>query len=508
MSLVPADATTVLANRESSAKTASTGAKSWLTVQPNPGGIQGFRAAYESVSRNILSKNLTPEAGDIVGMSVQPRLVVDVTKDHLDFYAGDMYRCTPKHGGSSGQSFWRASATVDGGGSADSITVPADGDVAARSLIRLRGAVNAANNAVFVAEAGSTDTSIKVPTGTLVAETLPANAVASFVGFEGALSDITMEADGDLSATTENFTTWGLQPGQIIRIGDSVANSFFAADKTGFAEVDPTRTITATFLPLRNHSFTPGADPGTGKKIRILFSRFLRNYPLGHASFSKLTSQLEMEQPGAGTGDVSSFRYAKGLRVGNFEIDAQLKSKIVLTLGFIGLDMPDPVLQASRPADTATALEPLQAAIFDTTSDYKHLRLAVAAGNTELNGENSHIQSWTLSQDLNLSPVEIHGVLGAKDHTDGSMMPVVSFNAYLASDELVKKIKANTNVRFCPILGNEDGGWALNIPYGKLRADDEAMAAGEGTMISFELAANREPVSGIVSSLSVFDYLP
>ena len=502
MALVSADAVTLLGNREASPKVASTGPKSYVTLQPNPGGIQGFRATFESIARKILSKNLTPEAGDNVGMSVSPTLVQDVTKESIDFWAGDAYRCVPTHAGNKGQSIYRPTAV-----SATGYTVSALGDLAANFLFLARGFTNAANNGLKLVVALSTGIEIKAA-GLVVEAAPPANAMLGVAGAQASVAaDIQLNASGDLICTSANFTTWGLSGGQMIKLGGTAANTFFAtAAYNGWAEVDPTRAITATLLPLRNHSWTVGAaDTAAGKTIQVLFSRFYRNYPLGNPNFSRATSQLELEQPGAGTGGVSSFRIAKGLRVGSAEFDAPLKSKIVMTLGFIGLDLPDPVLQAGRAADTATALVPLATSMFDTTNDLKHLRLATASTNAVLMAS---IESWRLAQPLTIKAQEIQGVLGASDHIDGEIAPTVSIGAYLDSDDIPKAVRDNRNVRFVACLANEDGGLAFHIPTGKLRRDEEVMQAGEGVMVNATVDAHREGASGIISSLSVFEHIP
>lgn len=502
MPIVPADAVTVLGNREASQKVASTGPKAWLTLQPNPGGIQGFRATQESVARKILSKNLTPEAGDNVGMSVSPTLVHDVTKDALDFYAADMWRCLPTVAGTTGQALFRPTAVTGTG-----YTVGVNGAIPAGFLVFGRGFSTPANNGLKLVPAGSVAATINAP-GNVAEAAPPANATLEIAGFQAtAAADIQLNASGDLICTTANFTTWGLSGGQIIKLGGTAANTFFAtAAYNGWAEVDPTRAITATLLPLRNHSWTVGAaDLAAGKTIQVFFTEFLRNYPLGNVKFSRATSQLEMEQFGAGAGGVSSFRYLKGLRVGNVEIDAPLKSKITMTLSFVGMDVPDPVLQVGRLADTATPLTPLAVAMFDTTNDLKHLRIATASNNTPLMAS---VETWTFTQGLNIKAKEIQGVYGADDHIDGELMPSLSISAYLDSDDIPKAARDNRNVRFCAVLANEDGGWALNVPSAKVRSDEEVMQAGEGVMVSVTLPAHREGSSGIASSLSRFAHIP
>lgn len=509
MSLSPADAATLLANRETAAKTAATGAKSWLQLQPNPGGINNFRANYESVNRNPLSKNLTDEAGDIVGMSVSPQITHDLTLDFARFFLGDMFRATGKYIGGSGTGFFRPSAVVDGGGGVDSFTVDAGGALAAGDLVRGKGFANAANNAVIPVVATSDATNVKVATGTLVAEaTAPANATLEVVGIMALVdAEIQMNASGDLTASgTTSFAGRGFTGGMWIKIGDpNVAASLFdVAALNGYAEIDPTRAITATLLPLRRHSFTPAANLAAGKKIRILTSAYFQNWPYGHANHTRATSQLELEVPNVGTADASSFRYGKGLALSSWKLSAPLKNKVTLEASFIGLDMPDPVLQAARPADTATALEPLDARMFDTTADTKYIALKRASNNAALVDE---INGFTADVTLGIKPQEIQGVLGANGHIHGKFRPMLSVDAYHKTDEVTKVVKSNADVYFIDILGNEDGGFAYYVPAGKLRNDEESFSESDAVMLKVDMPAHRESTTNRAASVTLFGYL-
>ncbi len=508
MSLSPADAATLLANRETVAKTAAVGAKSWLQLQPNPGGIQSFRADYESVNRNPLSKNLTDEAGDIVGMSVSLQITHDLTLDFARFFLGDMFRATAKYIGGSGTGFFRPTAIVDGGAGVDSFTVAAGGALIAGTLVRAKGNLNALNNAVFAVVAASDATNIKVATASLAAEAAAlANSTLEVVGVEAmANADVQMNAGGDLTSTTTNFTIYGFTPGMEIKIGDPnfALSQFSVAALNGYAEIDPTRTITATFLPLRRHSFTPALNNAAGVKIRILTSAYFQNWPYGHANHNRATSQFELEVQNIGTGDASSFRYGKGLALGMWKLAAPLKNKITIEATFIGLDMPDPVLQAARPADTATALEPLDARMFDTSSDMKFIRLARASNNAVLVDE---INGWNADVSLGIKPQEIQGVVGANGHIHGKFRPALSIDAYHKTDEVTKVIRSNADVYFVAVVGNEDGGIAYHLPAGKLRNDDESFSESDAVMLKVDMPAHRESTTNRAASMTLFGYL-
>jgi Phage tail tube protein len=292
----------------------------------------------------------------------------------------------------------------------------------------------------------------------------------------------------------------------LIKIGDPLvpASNFSVAALNGWAEIDPTRAITATLLPLRRHSFTPAANTATGVTLRILTSAYFQNWPYGHTNHSRRTSQLELETPNVGTGDAASFRYAKGLAVSSWKINAPLKNKVTIEMSTVGLDMPDPVLQAGRPADTATFLDPLDARMFDTTSDMKYIALRRASNNVALVDE---INAWTADIDLEIKPQEIQGVLGANSHIHGKFRPSLNIDAYHKTDEVAKAVRSNPDVYFMAILGNEDGGFGFNMPAGKLRNDEESYDESDAVMLKIDMPAHREQTTNRAASVTLFGYV-
>lgn len=86
----------------------------FVQMQPNPSGIDGLQRENIVVERHILSVNLTPENGDVVGYDVKPKLVMDVTKDVMDNWLEPIFRSSLKHSGGTGLSKFYPSAVVNG----------------------------------------------------------------------------------------------------------------------------------------------------------------------------------------------------------------------------------------------------------------------------------------------------------------------------------------------------------------------------------------------------------
>jgi hypothetical protein len=409
----------------------------WTKLQPDKGSIQNWKKVLETVERNIHSKNMTREKGDVVGWKVNPQFAHDCNKDYLDLHAEAMFRCAGKHPGTGGIRLIRPTAAVDGGGSADSFTHPAiTAALVAGTLIYVRGCVNSANNGLFVVVAGSTTTSTKVATATLVAETLPANATLDVAGYQGGVGadEFSMNASGHIVSATVDMTTLGFYPGQRIIVGTGVlGTSAYSFATRACNVVAYVRTAAAHLLTLEDWVFefaadltipwTPAADAGTGKTIRIITGSLYRNYAITDAEYSEKLLYGEKEDPRAGADGTTRYTDAKFLAVGKMTISAPLKNKITATAMYVGTDAGDPVAVADRTAaergsaagdSPANAYDPLATSLLDTANDLQLVRMYDSTG-TIVN----EINSWTLTLDNGVSPKEVQGT-PARSITSGA----------------------------------------------------------------------------------------
>lgn len=477
----------------------------WTQGQPNPGGIE-FDAELETVERDPLSVNAADEKGDIVGVKANVKITQDWNMDTAHQFATSAFRTNPKNPGGTGTAFFRPTAAVDGGGSDDSFTVAAGGALAAGTLIKVFGFANAANNGIFKVTSGSGATSIKVATGLLVAEASPpANVQLVVVGFEAASADLTINASNHLTSTLLDFTTKGIVKGMPLIIGDEAVGTRFATLPTRKTVAYVKTTPTANLVELTDYNWTvAGTDAGAGKTIRIFFGIYFCNRPLNDADYLEPTSHLELEDQDAATsGTVPAYTYGKGCALGQMKLTAPLKNKITVDLMFVGTDIPDPVLTASRSAGPSTAYLPLRSALLDTANDLEEVVLYDSSGALV-----SEINSWTLLIDNNVKPREIQGVLGAVDHIFGKFRPNWQFDAYFKDYDQVKAARANRDLKFRVLVANHQGGFAMRMPLTALRQPKKAYAANEAVMLSGTSPGFLDPDTNSVMSMTLFGYVP
>lgn len=495
MGKVKAEASTVTLALESSFGVAP--ATGWQQVQVNPGGIGDWMPKFKTVERDPLSKYASREKGDNVGLDADPKLSHDFNKDWIDLHATSMFRVVAKHSGGTGQSLFRPTAVA-----ATGYTVGALGALPNNVLVFARGFGLAANNGLKLLAGTSTNIEIKTAGLAVEALTSPYPATVEVAGVQGASGDITMNASGNLTAATLNFTTLGLNVGQWIYIGGKAANTFFAtAAYNGRARIV---SIAAGLITLERRSWAVGAqDLGTGKTIQIFFTRWYRNVAIDSADYLEPSLHGELEEIGAGVGDTSTFTYAPGMTLKTMEIDAPLESKIVCTASYVAKDIEDPVLLASRKAGAASAFLPLASALVDTATDLKQVRLTDALGDLI-----AEINSWKLTYETNVKGRKVQGVFGTKDMTHGKFEPMVTMEAYYTSATMPAALRDNRDLAWDAFVANHQGGYLFDLPYVALRGGSRAYAANEPVMISVEIPGFRDPVSNIVSSMSVFAHIP
>ncbi len=504
MTMAKSEAAAVVLARETTLGTAAT--TGYVQIQPNPGGIQGWTPALVTVERDPLSKYASREKGDNVGLDAAPKIVHDLNKDSIDLNAEAIFRSAGKHPGGSGTAFFRPTAVVDGGGSADSFSVAAGGAVASGTLLYGRGFTNAANNVVLVATTGSDATNVKVPTATLVAETPPSNATLEVIGVQGASGDIQLDASGNLIATTLDFTTLGLNVGQWVALPDTGMGTghYFAtaAYRGGKARIT---VIAAGKLTLERRTWTVGsADTAVGVTLRLLFGRWYRNVALDHADYLEPSFTGELTDVGPGTANAAVYTNALGLSLKTWEIDMPIESKIVQTFSYVGTNIADPVLAASRTSGPSTAYAPLASTLVDTASDVGRARLADAADEDSLIAE---LNSCKVTIENNVKARKQLGTYGAAGMTYGKFEPMASFEAYFVKAEAVTAIRDNRDCTFDVILSNGQFGMVFDMPHVAIRGGEKSYAANEPVMLSASVPGFRDPLTNIVASLTIFPYL-
>lgn len=212
----------------------------WRNLDPNSYG--NFGSSFKKTPRDPISKSQQLRKGMLTDEDSGLPFEADVTKDMIDRFGEGVFRCRTKHCGNKQQSIYDVSGVT-----ATGFTVASNGDVAQHFLILPRGFSTPANNGLKEVGAASTGTETKTA-GLVVEAAPPPNATFEIAGYRGQAGDIQLDANGDLTSTLVDFTTWNIQPYQFLFVGgEAAANKFATAEYFGAVRA---KTITAHKITL------------------------------------------------------------------------------------------------------------------------------------------------------------------------------------------------------------------------------------------------------------------
>jgi len=488
---------------ESTFKTQPT--SGWKALEPNTVGK--FSADYTKVARSPITKDRLARKGATVNVTSGVEIETDVTRSAFrDFLESYMFATAT---GLQGTAVFAPTAVVDGGVSADSFTVAADGDLLENTLIYARGFTTTANNGVFTVTTGSTATSIKVPTATLTAEASPpSNAEVAVCGVVGAAGDFEVDASGNIISTTLDFTTLGLTVGQYVYLPAAASTYGFAlAGNEGLARLDAIAAHTLT-LSHKTNTFQAddGTDTGSGgtnKQVRIYFGQFVRNYDVDDASFLEQSIHFEQVAPNLGTGGATRYRYAAGNYANEMTINAPVTDKATFNFAFVGTLVGDPTATRAT-LGSGEPIDPNSTTLYSTATNISRLRVI----ETDETGVESDFTDVKMTIANAVTPSNVLGTLGAKYINYGMFSCMVDASVIFTNEDLLTAISANRTMSWDMFLKNDDGGVILEMPSVMIEGGDLKLDVNQEVKAAFKMTAFKDSTLGYALGVSYFPYLP
>lgn len=455
----------------------------WLNMQPNE--IGSFSPEIGVTARNPISADRNNRKGTITSLAASPSFTQDTMMDGIRYFGNAFLYSIWKGQPVAGK---LPTATTSTG-----YTVPTGPIVAAGTLVFAAGWANAANNGLKVVASGSTATEIKV--AGLVAETATAAAVLHIVGVRAAAGDVAVDADGNLTATTLDFTTLGLTVGQHVQVGGTATvNRFANAADYGIARVE---AIAAGKLTLGNTNMQFVADTGTGKQIDLYFGSFARNVGVNDADFLRTRFTMEARY---NTSPVL-YEYARDCYSNTLALSFPNEDKSTMELGFVGKDIEAPV-NTRKPG--ASWSDMAQTTAFNTASDFARLRLV----DVDPLGMSVFFKDTTINIDNGATPETVIGNLGAAFVNLGNFTVTLDTETVMVDGAVLAAIRANTTVSLTMGLRNDDGGFVVDLPSMTLGDGTKNLAVNEKVKITTSGAVFKDDRLGYSMSISLFGYLP
>lgn len=489
MAQVQSNDISLKSSRETAPGTAST---TWLDQFFNPGTLKASPSIRKVVS-NPVSKNGNPQKGATVGVDSSLSYECDATFEPAYEYGEAAFLSTYR----GGTRFRPTAVTATG------YTVASGGALAQNTLISVRGCPTAANNGLKVVGAGSIGTEIK--TGGLAAEALtdPLNVTIDVVGFQGTAGDITINAGGNLTSTTLNFTNLGWSAGERIKIGGATAGTQFAtAADNGTARIV---TVAANLVTLDRRSATFVADTGAGKTIQLISGVTARTrLSVDDAKYLKRSHTFEVAyenlQNPDGTGD--SYRYHVGHYLNELKINLATEAKASMNLSFVGLDSQ--TFTTSRLTGASTSRAVVSKKLFNCSSDIAVLLLA----ETDETVRSTYFETLSLTISNNITPKHVIGSEGAVLVNIGKVMVSIEAKLMFTHAEIPSAIRDNRTLAAWFGITNDDGAIFVDIPEMTLEGGDEDMPENETVSISVKCNAHQNDTLGYSAAMTLFPYYP
>jgi hypothetical protein len=416
------------------------GTPDWIPLEPNT--YEDFGGEVTTVARNPINPSRQRKKGVITDLDASGGFETDVTQINLqDILQGFFFASLrPK-----GEEIVTAvdTDTIN----PDEYEVALTAGFLVGSLIQGQNFTNAANNAVNEVTVVTTDVSVEVADGLLVAEASPpADARIVVVGHVAGTADLDVDVASTFPALTStilDFTTLGLIEGEWIFVGgDGASSDFVNAANNGFKRI---RTIDTNRLEFDKSDLAMVVETGTGLDIELYFGRVLKN-ELG-SLVTRRTYNLERQlgAPDDALPAEIQAEYIEGAVPSEFTLNVPSADKITATLTFIGadnstIDGPSALKTGNRPAL-------VEADAFNTSSDFSRIRLAQHTDGTEAPTPLfAFAQEISVNINNNLSPNKAIGTLGSFEVTAGTFAVSGSITAYFADVAAVNAVRNNVDI--------------------------------------------------------------
>lgn len=475
----------------------------WLNLEPDAIGEPG--PEYKKMARTPFTITRQKRRPFVAGVDCTLTLDLDLTKDHIDFFGESMFKSDWQHSGGTGQSKFKILAAVDGGGSVDSFTVAADGDLAEGTLVVSRGLDNPQNNGLWVVAAGSVDASVKVPTASLVADAAPySNATLDVAGFQFLEGDLELDADGNFTLTTGTFTDKGLYVGQFgyVASSDEVdpPYCFDTADYHGFFEID---IIEAKKLTVRRRGWTPaGADDGAGKTIRMFYTKWVRNVARSHADENDVTLAFELTYPGLADGAVDAYEKLLGYKLDQATFNIPTENKVTMQLTFIGKSAQDP--DEDRWTGPSAALNPVTELAVSTSADINRL----SVNNVDEAGLMTDFADLKIVLKNNINATKAVGHMGNRFTPLGVFAADTEAEVFFTTPEIVKCVSDNRILRLGTGMRNPDFGCLIDLPSTGAMSAKKKIVHNELITVNSTIEGFMDSERRYTGAMSIFAYLP
>lgn len=479
----------------------------WYPLEPNE--FDDFGGNITTVARNPINASRQRQKGVVTDLEASGGFQQDLTQSNLTrlmqgFFFADAHEQpnTDPITGAAADTITVVSLTTTG-----SLITVDTGDgakLAVGMLLKLSGFVNSANNVLTAITAISTD---DITVDAAVVDESYTVGKLEVVGFEFPTSDVgTVYSANTLTLTsTAGFTAQGYQVGEWIFVGGDDASERFSLggsgeNAPGYARIE---AVAANTLTLKEPTWTPLTNTGSGQTIRIFRGTFIRNENTP-SLITRRSYQIERTLGNDGNGVQSEVLV--GSVPNEFTMNIESADKLMVNMGFISLQNELRDGTTGVKPGTRTATIPEENA-FNTSSDVYQQRLYVHGTAPTPASLFAYVLDARLSINNNAVGRKAIGTLGSFEVSTGDFEVSGELNVYFATVAAVEAVKANSDVGFNLVLAQNNAGIVYDIPLLSLGGGRVTVEKDEPIMLPLEKQA-AENANGYTLSATYFNYLP
>lgn len=310
-----------------------------------------------------------------------------------------------------------------------------------------------------------------------------------------------------------SFSKLGIVPGEWVCVGDdAVGTSFATAANNGLKRVKSTTGApTSSELLIDKSSLAMVNDTGTGKTIRLVFGRVLKNETGTLVKRRSYQLERSLGAPDDALPTQVQSEYLTGSIANEFKLNVEQADKVTAELSFMSRDHE--TRTGAQGLKSGNRPTPTDSDAFNATSHVRRLRLALIDAASEAPTDLfAFVMDLSISINNNVSANKAVKFLGAFDNTAGTFEVDAEMQAYFANVSAVQAVRNNSDATLDLTFGQDKKGITVDMPLvsiGNARANVEQ---DEPIMLPIEnaaaTAAKYDPNMNHTLLLVFWDYLP
>ena len=479
----------------------------WYPLDPNE--YSDFGAEITTVARNPINQSRQRRKGVVTDLDASGGFQQDLTQSNLTrlmqgFFFADAHERMSNKPINGKAANTAAVVSITGTGSVIEVGSGKGASFAVGMLLKTSGFANSANNIDLMMITAISGDDLTVDATGMVDETYSVG-ILEVVGFEFTDLQTTYSANTLTLTSATGFAGKGFQVGEWIFVGGDATSDRFALGASGenapgYARI---HKVEANALTLKEPTWTPLTNDGSGKTIRVFTGKFLRNEKTP-ALIKQRSYQIERTLGEDENGTQSEVLL--GSIPNEFSMNVESADKMVCDLSFVATSNElRSGADGLKDGDRTNTISVEDA--YNTSSDVYQQRLFVYGDTPSPTSLFAYVMSATISINNNAIGRKAIGTIGSFSISVGDFEVTGNLEVYFTTIAAVNAVRQNKDVGYNLILAARNVGIVYDIPLVSLGGGRVTVEKDEPIMLPLEQQA-AENEYGYTMSATYFSYLP